>query len=286
MYDFLKKQFIIKSLIMKKTILSMLLTGLVIFSMTGCSRNNDGPSADSKTFVLVHGAWQAAYVWEAVKEQLEAKKQRVVVVELPAHGDDNTYPALVSIDAYRDKVIGAINGVKGKVILVGHSMGGVVVTAVSEKIPDRIEKLIYVGAFVPANGQSLFELASQDKQSQLGPALIPSKDQLTLDVMHDKIISIFCQDAAEPVQKIVLEKYRVEPAIPFTNKVSLTDANFGKVDKYYIHTLQDHAIGADLQNQMAAAAHITKVYSIDTGHSPFLSRPQELTELFLTIVKN
>ena len=112
---------------------------------------------------------------------------------MPGHGDDTTSPVVASLDLYRDKVIEAINTVKGKVVLVGHSMGGMVVSLEAEKIPTRIEKLIYIGAYVPASGQSLFDLALMDKQSLLPPALIPSKDQLTLDIQHDQIINIFCQ---------------------------------------------------------------------------------------------
>ena len=233
--------------------------------------------------MLVHGAWQAPYVWTTVKELLEKAGQKVVVVELPAHGNDYTLPENVSIDVYRDKVISAILSTKQKVILVGHSLGGVVVTAVAEQIPGKIKKLIYIGAFVPANGQSLLDLAGQDAQSLLGPSLIPSADQLTLDVKHENITSIFCQDGTDAVKQLVLDNYRVEPAIPFTNKVTLTDANFGSVDKYYIHTLQDHAIGIDNQNKMADAAHITKTFAVNTGHSPFLTQPTEVTKLLLTI---
>ena len=269
---------------MKKLMISSMLMMFVMFCVAGCSK--DGNPKDSKTFVLVHGAWQAPYVWDVVKSQLEAKGQKVIVVELPAHGNDMTSPAAVSIDVYRDKVISAIQGVNGKVVLVGHSMGGVVVTAVAEKIPSRIEKLVYIGAFLPANGQSLMDLAMTDAQSILGPNLIPSKDQLTLDVNHDKIIDIFCQDASSDVQKEVLAKFRVEPAIPFGNKVTLTDANYGSVNKYYIHTTQDHAIGIDLQNRMVVAAHITKTYSLETGHSPFLSKPEQVTAVLLTIINN
>ncbi len=269
---------------MKKLGISSLLMMFMLFSMAGCSKS-DNPKA-SKTFVLVHGAWQAPYVWDAVKAGLEAKGQKVIVVELPAHGNDMTSPAAVSIDVYRDKVIAAIQNVNGKVILVGHSMGGVVITAVAEKIASKIEKLVYIGAFLPANGQSLMDLAMTDAQSILGPNLIPSKDQLTLDVNHDKIIDIFCQDASADVQKEVLAKFRVEPAIPFGNKVLLTDAGFGSVTKYYIHTAQDHAVGLDLQKRMVTAAHITNTYSLDTGHSPFLSKPDQVTALLITIMNN
>ncbi|MEO8412435.1 MAG: alpha/beta fold hydrolase [Ginsengibacter sp.] len=265
---------------MKKKIIYFLFIAVAIMSMTGCKH---GELPVTNTYVLVHGSWQATYVWITVKQQLEKAGQKVVVVELPAHGNDFTSPATVSIDVYKDKVISAILSTKQRVILVGHSLGGVVVTAVAEQIPGQIKKLVYIGAFVPANGQSLFDLASQDTKSLLGPSLIPSADQLTLDVKHENITSIFCQDGTDAVKQLVLDNYRVEPAIPFTNKVTLTDANFGKVDKYYIHTLMDHAIGIDLQNKMADAAHITKIYSVNTGHSPFLTLPTEVTKLLLTI---
>ncbi|MEO6813764.1 MAG: alpha/beta fold hydrolase, partial [Ginsengibacter sp.] len=230
---------------MKKKFMQWLLLTAVITFSAGCSKDH---SPSINTFVLVHGAWQAPYVWNTVKSELEKAGQKVIVVELPAHGDDLTSPAEVSIDVYRDKVISAIQSNNGNVILVGHSLGGVVVSAVAEKIPSEIKKLIYIAGFLPANGQSLIDLANQDAQSLLGPALIPSKD--LLDVRRDAITSIFCQDGSDAVKQLVLDNFRPEPAFPFTNPVTLTDANFGKVDKYYIHTFQDHAIGIDLQNRM------------------------------------
>jgi pimeloyl-ACP methyl ester carboxylesterase len=269
---------------MKKTFLSMLMMAITIFSLADSDHPKD-PTLKTKTFVLVHGAWQAPYVWNEVKSELENAGQKVVIVELPAHGNDSTSPALVSIDVYRDKVIDAINKINGKVILVGHSLAGVVVSEVAEKIPSKIEKLIFIGAFVPANGQSLFDLAGVDKQSLLGPALLFSKDQLLINVMRDSIVNIFYQDASATTQQSVLDKYRAEPAIPFTNKVVLTGANFGQVNKYYIYTLLDHAIGINNQHAMADAAHITHTYSINTSHSPFLSKPHDVTKLLLEIAK-
>jgi pimeloyl-ACP methyl ester carboxylesterase len=268
---------------MKKSLIILFIISIALIVFEGCSKHDD--SIPVNTFVLVHGAWQGPYVWSTVKAQLESKGQKVIVVELPGHGADTTAPVTLSINAYRDKVVAAINNTTGKVILVGHSMGGVVVSAVAEQIPDRIKKLVYVGAFLPANGQSLLDLAFQDTQSLLGASLIPSADQLTLDIIRPNVVSIFCQDASDEIKNLVVSKFRVEPAIPFTNKAVLTDSKFGAVDKYYVSTLQDHAIGINLQNQMIAAAHINKVYQINTGHCPFLSKPDELVNIFLDIIK-
>ena len=268
---------------MKKIILKAALLLLCVLPVISCKTEAVNYPAVSKTFVLVHGSWQAPWVWDNVKDQLIKAGQKVIVIELPAHGDDATPAASTSIDIYRDKVIETINKIKGKVILAGHSMGGIIISEVAEKVPEKIEKLVYIGAFLPANGQSLLDLANMDKQSLLGPALIPSADQLTLDVAHEAIISIFCGDAPESAQKEMIEKYRVEPAIPFTNKVILSDKNFGNIKKYYVHTLKDNAVGLDLQKQMAAAANVAKTFSLNTSHSPFLSQPDELVKILLTI---
>jgi pimeloyl-ACP methyl ester carboxylesterase len=267
---------------MKKLSMSMVLTAAILLFMVACSKKEVFPS---KTFVLVHGAWQGAYVWQFVKEALEKNGHKVVVVELPAHGEDATDPADVSLDLYRDKVVAAVNATRGKVVLVGHSLAGMVISATADKIPSRIEKLVYLAAFVPSNGQSLLELASQDTQSLLGTSLIPSADQLTLDIKQESRIAIFCQDGSVATMKLLTDKFRVEPAIPFGNPISLTDSSFGKVDKYYVHTTRDQAIGLKLQKQMASAAGITHVYSMDSGHSPFLSKPEVLTGILTDIAK-
>jgi pimeloyl-ACP methyl ester carboxylesterase len=264
-------------IIMKKTLGCLL--GLVLLASTQIHCSHDSAARPSKTFVLVHGAWQAPYVWDKVEQLLNAAGHKVVKVELPAHGNDTTAPQNVSVDVYRDKVIAAINGMHGRVLLVGHSMGGMVVAAVAEKMRERIEKLVFVGAFVPANGQALLDLALQDAQSSLGASLIPSADQLTLDVKRDSIVPVFCHDAPLAAQQELLKRFRVEPAIPFTNKVTVTAANFGKVEKCYVHTLQDRAVGINLQRAMASAANINKTYSVNSGHSPFLSKPEELANI-------
>jgi pimeloyl-ACP methyl ester carboxylesterase len=269
---------------MKKAMISLLASALLLGGLAACSDNDRIPAA--QTFVLVHGAWQAPYAWQYVKGQLEQKGQKVVVVELPGHGSDQTAPAALTLDRYRDKVVAAIEDTPGRVILVGHSMGGMVISAAAEQTPQRLEKLVYIGAFLPANRQSLLELASTDATSLLGAALLPSQDQLTLGLRSESIVPVFIQDGSDAVKKEVVDNYRPEPAIPFTNAVSLTDGRFGKIAKYYVHTTQDKAVGLPLQQRMVAAApNIEKVYSLNSGHCPFLSMPHEVTSLLLEIAR-
>ena len=270
-------------MIIENAILSLL---SAVFAMTVFSSGvKNDTSAKSNTYVLVHGAWQAPYVWDVVSADLEKKGHKVIIVELPGHGKDQTATHTLSLDVYRDKVIESISKADGKVILVGHSMGGMVITHVAEKAPTRINKLVYVGAFLPASGQALTDLAYSDPDSKLGPNLVPSADQLTLDVKKEYLSNLFINDGTEANKNLVITNYRAEPAIPFTNKVTLTDGNFGAVEKVYIKTLQDVVISPGLQSRMIAAAGIKTVLEVNTSHSPFLSQPHTLSELLLKIAK-
>jgi len=266
---------------MKKTILSLLTAAITITSFASCNKNDENPVTKIQTYVLVHGAWQAPYVWDAVKAELTSKGNKVIVVELPGHGSDNTATYTLSMDVYRDKVIEAISKVNEKVILVGHSMGGMVVTAVAEKAPSRISKLVYIGAFLPANGQALTDLAFSDPDSKLGPLLIESADKLTLDVKADSLTYLFINDGNAAVKQQVIDNYRAEPAIPFTSKVTVTNENFGTASKVYIKTLQDIVISPGLQDRMITAAGIKTVFTVNASHSPFLSQPHEIANLLL-----
>ena len=269
---------------MKKTI-SSLLSAAIALNTFASGLNDESTKAGPQTYILVHGAWQAPYVWDAVKADLTNKGNKVIVVELPGHGADNTATYTLSLDVYRDKVIEAIAAVNDKVILVGHSMGGMVITAVAEKVPAKIGKLVYIGAFLPSSGQALTDLAYSDPDSKLGPLLQPSDDKLTLNVKHDSLTWLFINDGNQGVKQLVIENYRAEPAIPFTNKVTLTKEGFGSVNKVYIKTLQDIVISPGLQDRMIAAAGIKTVFTVNTSHSPFLSQPHEVSNLLLSIAK-
>jgi pimeloyl-ACP methyl ester carboxylesterase len=272
---------------MKKTISKMLLSAFAFstFSLfASCSNNDENSSLKPQTYVLVHGAWQAPYVWNEVKTELIKSGNQVIVVELPGHGADKTPPQNLSIDAYRDKVIDAISKVEGKVILVGHSMGGMVVTAVAESVPSKISKLVYIGAFLPKSEQSIGELAMTDAGSLLGPSLIEAVDHLTLDVNAKDLTNLFIPDGDAAAKQKMIDNYRSEPAIPFSNKVTLTQ-NFGSVDKVYIKTLQDKVISPKLQDQMIASAGIKTVFQVNTSHSPFLAQPKTISDLLIKIGK-
>ncbi|WP_229215050.1 alpha/beta fold hydrolase [Dyadobacter bucti] len=258
-----------------------------VILVSSCTEDHPQP-LEAKEYVLVHGAWQAPYAWESVKKGLEGQGDKVTVVELPGHGSDQTTPDKITLDVYKEKVIASLSGVSGKAILVGHSLGGMIISSVAEAVPEKVGKLIYVAAYLPASGQTLDELAHTDPDSQLGISgnLIFNYAGGTVDVKQDQIVNLFIQHGTPDIQNLVLKNYRTEPLIPFINPVTLTEKNFGSVPKAYIKTLQDHVVSPSLQTKMIAAGGVGAVYEINTGHSPFLSQPDSLAALLVQASNN
>jgi pimeloyl-ACP methyl ester carboxylesterase len=112
------------------------------------------------TFVLVHGAWQTASTWDLVVPKFLQAGHRVVVPRL--RGLENEGVALssaISLRTHIDDVREVLAGENlDRVVLVGHSYAGMVITGVAEQMPDRLDRLVYVDAFVPDDGQSVLDL--------------------------------------------------------------------------------------------------------------------------------
>jgi len=223
--------------------------GLVLMSvlvLSSCSKDDNGHMEVKKIpVVLVHGAWQASYAWEEVKSQLTAQGYQVNVVSLKGHGEDNTPVKELSFSGYVAQVKQAVNSFNEPVILIGHSLGGAVITQTAAEIPAKIAKLIYVAGFIPQTGKSVLDYAGLDKASLLGPVLEFNADQTLAAVANPGINfpKVFIQDGTDKQQQFVLDHYRAEPVIPLATPLSYTTDNYTAAGKkYYVFTTADNAI--------------------------------------------
>lgn len=232
----------------------------------------------AKTFVLVHGAFQDASGWDATIAALEAAGQTAVAVNLPGRGDDTTPVSELNLNLYRDAVIEVINAQSGPVVLVGHSFGGMTISAVAEAIPQQIETLIYLAAYLPQSGDSLVSLASQDHFSLLGQEgnFIVSEDFAYGSVKADIFASAFCPDCNTEQSAQVAASQLQEPLGPQNEPISLTADAFGSVRKAYILTAEDVVVSPQLQALMLARVPAARVLALDTGHAPYISAPEAL----------
>src|SRR5215470_6739193 len=115
-----------------------------------------------KTFVLIHGSWHCAWNWHKVVPLLEKAGHRAVAIDLPAMGRDKTPIQDVKMESTVAGICRLVDEVDGKVILVGHSKNGIMISQVAEHRPQKIEKLIYLAAYLIPNGRTQKEYSVRD----------------------------------------------------------------------------------------------------------------------------
>lgn len=252
-------------------------------SMMACSQESTVPS-ESETFVLVHGAWHGAWAYEALSDQLAQKGHAVVAVDLPGHGLDMTPAREVTLELYVEKVVGVIDSIDMDVILVGHSMGGIVVSQVTEARAERIKHLVFIAGFMPRNGETMLSLALQDTESMVFPNLVYSEDGSVSFFLRDGAREVFYNDCAEDVASAATLRLNSQPMAPYTQALELSPQRYGTVPRTYIRTLKDNAVSPGFQQQMIEWSPPNKVILMDTGHSPFLSKPEELASALTSLL--
>lgn len=235
-------------------------------------------------FVLVHGAWQGAWVWEGVRAGLLMHGHDVLTVDLPGSGADITPLDEVSLASYVERVQSVIESASAPVILVGHSMGGIVVSQVAERLSSKVARLVYLCAFLPCDGDTLMSLNG----------LNPSGHALTLEIdaqrhtgrlPSDTVKSTFLQDADTGVATWAAAKFKPQALAPLNTPLELTPGAYGTIPRDYVICSQDHAIAPALQWIMIQRAPCEHVYELDSGHCPFLSMPWDVVQLFDKIAR-
>jgi pimeloyl-ACP methyl ester carboxylesterase len=155
-------------------------------------------------------------------------------------------------------------------------MGGVVITAAAERIPERIRTLVYLTAFLLGDGESLIAAAASDPESALAGNLVPAADFLSVTVKPDAVVPAFyatcpAADAARATARLV-----PQARAPFTDVLHYTPERAGRIPRVYIECLRDRAITPAMQRRMIEARPCAKVLPLDTDHSPFYSAPEAL----------
>jgi len=236
-------------------------------------------------FVLVHGAWHGAWCWAGVVEALGAAGHRAVAPDLPGHGDDPRPVESVTLDDYAERVRAVCEEHAEPVVLVGHSMGGVVITRVAELVPDRVAALVYLAAFLPAPGHSVLDVAARDQGSRIPASLQPVGDGATTIIPEDRAAAIFYADCDPAVAAEAARRLGPTPMQPLVAPVEYSAERFGRVRRVYIQCNRDEAISPAIQQEIHEATPFERVVRLDSSHSPFLSMPRTLAQTLDSVLK-
>jgi pimeloyl-ACP methyl ester carboxylesterase len=229
-------------------------------------------------FVLVHGAFGGAWCWGPVIGPLEAAGHTVEAFDLPGGGDDQTPVAEVTLESCARRVCDVLAARPERAVLVGYSMGGAVVTQAASYCPERIASLIFVAAFMPANGQSLLDLTHlpEGQDDQIQANLVIEGDPPVAVLSAEATAAAIYNDCTSEQTAWAVARRRPQPVAPFADPVSIDDDVLAAIPRSYVFTARDRSIPPALQRRMIREHPCERVIEIDTDHAPFLSATDEL----------
>jgi len=236
-------------------------------------------------FVLVHGAFGGAWSWEPIVAPLEAAGHSVETLDLPGGGDDQTAVEGVTLETCAGRVVAQLLSRPEPAVLVGYSMGGVVVTQAASNCPERVASLIFMAAFMPSNGQSLVDLTRlPEGQGDMIQANIVVQGDPLVAMLPDEAAAKAIYNCCTPDQiEAAVPRRRPQAVAPFTTPVSVDDAVLASIPRSYVLTGQDNAIPPALQRRMIAEHPCRRVIELDTDHAPQLSATDALVEALIEL---
>jgi pimeloyl-ACP methyl ester carboxylesterase len=275
-------------------------------------------------FVLVHGGWHNHSSWDRVTPILKANGFEAMTLDLPGAGIHTIGPASLGLRPFdpeafaveRSPVAGitqeertqaVVAAVKeasslgnGKVILVGHSAGGMTVSAVTEQVPDLLLAVVYISGFLVPNGLSLLGMLQHESMSSaLSPGLFVGDPAVigatrihagsTDEAYRALLKASFYADVPESEFAHAASQLHCDESNAGALAVSeITPGRFGTVPRHYIRCTQDYAIPLTGQDHMiatvdAAIGSTTITHTLESSHSPFLSQPAALSKILIDI---
>jgi pimeloyl-ACP methyl ester carboxylesterase len=257
--------------------------GQVLFAIEAFTNIHFGnvpmKSSAAKTFLVCHGAWSAGWAWKKMHPLMQSAGHRLVTPTYTGLGE-RVHLANPSIDL-ETHIQDVLNVIKyedlGDIVLLGHSYGGMVATGVADRARDRITQLIYLDAFVPRDGQSLFDINEPGRQP-----------------MHDaakkgdgwRVPPMTPPPDTSPADLEWLTARRVDMPIKcFETKLKLVVGEL-TLPRSYIYATR--ITPGDTFGQFARCARSEagwRYHEIDASHSPNVTAPEALMAL-LKIIAN
>jgi len=230
------------------------------------------------TFVLVHGAWCGSLIWRQIARDLRRAGHEVHAPTLTGLGERaHLLSPEVNLHTHVRDILELIEFEElADIVLVGHSYGGMVVSGVADAIPEKIASLVYLDAFVPQNGQALFDLIPKEMPRA---ASVPGTDWLAAPLP----VEAFGEPSA-PVRDFFLRKTRPHPMACFTQPLEYT-GGIGRIRRrtyIYCNDPEPSTFTPIVERIRREPGWTLRV--LPCGHMAQLDMPEPLTALLLQAI--
>lgn len=233
--------------------------------------------------VLVHGAWHGGWCWGKVRPRLEAAGHRVFAPSLTGLGDRehlrDPVPSLVTHVADIVKLVEAEE--LRDVVLVGHSYGGMVITGAADALRDRIRRLVYLDAAVPADGQTFASfvpgIAPEDVLRREAAFRSMAPDGNWLAPVPPAMVGVSDPDDVAWLQR----RLRPHPLRTWLDPVALPLGGHSGIPKTYVMAANPPttAMGYPRVAEIARSGGEWSCREIDCGHDMMVVAPEQTAAL-------
>jgi pimeloyl-ACP methyl ester carboxylesterase len=240
-------------------------------------------------FMLVHDAWLGAWSWEKVAEWLSGRGWNVAPLDLPAHGvyqiPEERLKTL-TLRHYAATVVGVAraNPDLSKLVLVGHGSAGPVIQLAAEQLGERVAGLVFVGAYVLQEGESILSQMPPDlAESFKNLAATRPDNRIDLNDVPDfwryNLINDDPLHAEELLTRLV-----PEPFVPLNEPVQFKTASRQNLPSAYISFNEDMSLPpGDFYPRMANKLGKYQHLNINSGHEGILTKPREVAEALVLL---
>ena len=234
------------------------------------------------TFLIVHGAWSGGHAWRRVRPGLRAAGHEVFAPALTGLGERaHLARPDVDLDTHVQDVVNVLEYEDlQEVHLVGHSYGGVVITAAAEHVADRLAQLVYLDAEVPKDGQSEYDLTAPDERAAYEEAVHRKGDGWRIPPPVPEPLP----DDLPPDIRWTLSRMVAQPVRTFAQPVRLTGAA-SRLPRTYIFCTEGKG-GQPVPTYVEAARAEPgwRFRELKAGHAAHVTAPDELVRLLLELV--
>ncbi len=228
------------------------------------------------TFVLVHGAWHGGWCWQRVVERLWARGHRAYAPTLTGLGERaHLFSGDITLSTHVADVTNVLHYEDLRdVVLCGHSYGGCVIAGVIERAPERIASTVFLDAFIPQNGDAVFDIVPPEQRARQLEA-IAGAGGVALPPIPAANFRVNEADRAMVDARCV-----PQPAGTFGERLVLTGAQAQVTRRSFVRATAYPSVTFDRFRGVAAGAG-WRVYDVPCGHDVMLDDPDRLVEILL-----